>query len=244
MDDVRAMAAAIESLRARCEAYETQQRQAAEEMAAQVTAKVAEVTGDVNALYVGVKTKVTELENKNLMIEATINERTVRLDTAARVVAALEDRVTALENKGGESEHIDGSKKISLLHPKDMKPKISEKEDGWRKWKSDVEDYVEEVFEGILGWIEKAKDADEQITREWFENKEVGVGSRWWRRGDMLHRYLKVYEGTEARRIVLGVSTKNGWEAWRKLNQHYEPHLGHREGQVLNHFTAMINKRD
>ena len=42
---------------------------------------------------------------------------------------------------------------------------------------------------------------------------------------------------------MLGVSTNNGWEAWRKLNQHYEPHTVHREGQVLNHFTAMINKR-
>ena len=57
---------------------------------------------------------------------------------------------------------------------------------------------VEEVFEGMRGWLEMAKDADEPVTRDWFEGKEAGAGTRWWSKGDMLHRYLKVYSGTEA----------------------------------------------
>ena len=231
------VAAAIEELRARCATYEQQQRQAAEQMAAQVATKVNEVIGDVNALYAGVKQKVEELDRKNNAIEATLLERTGRMNAMATAIEMMEARLKVVENKDG------GNKKVSLLHRKDMKPKILEKEDGWRRWKTDVEDYTEEVFEGMRAWMEKTKDADEMITREWFETKQAGAGTEWWSKGDMLHRYLKAYSGTEARRIVLGVSTNNGWEAWRKLNQHYEPHTVHREGQVLNHFTAMINKR-
>ena len=59
----------------------------------------------------------------------------------------------------------------------------------------------------------------------------------------MLHTYLKVYSGTEARRIVLGVSTNNGWEAWRKLHQQYEPPTATREAQVMSRYTGMIAKK-
>ena len=189
VEQLRAMAAGLEELRARCATFEAQQARAAEELAGQVAARVAEVSGNLVALYTGVKDKVSELETKNAAIEATIHERTGRIDTAARVIAALDKRVETLELRGGIGDD-GGGKKVSLLHRKDMKPKTLEKEDGWRRWKSDVEDYVEEVFEGMRGWLEKAKDADEPVTRDWFEGKEAGAGARWWTKGDMRHRYL------------------------------------------------------
>ena len=181
VEQLRAMAAGLEELRARCATFEAQQARAAEELAAQVAAKVAEVTGNINVLYSGVKDKVTELEGKNAAIEATIHERTGRIDTAARAIAALDTRAETLELRGGVGDD-GGGKKVSLLHRKDMKPKVLEKEGGWRRWKSDVEDYVEEVFEGMRGWLEKAKDADEPVTREWSEATEAGAGTRWWPR--------------------------------------------------------------
>ena len=146
------MAAGSEELRARCAAFEAQQARAAEELAGQVAAKVAEVAGHLVTLHTGVKEKVSELETKNAVIEATIHERTGRIDTIAKTIAAMDKRVEALELRGGIGDD-GGGKKISLLHRKDMKPKTLEKEDGWRRWKSDVEDYVEEVFEGMkAGW--------------------------------------------------------------------------------------------
>ena len=114
-------------------------KRAAEDLTAQVAAKVAEVTGGLSTLYAGVKEKVSELEGKNAVIEATIHERTGRIDSAARAIAALDTRVETLELRGGVGDD-GGGKKVSLLHRKDMKPKVLEKEDGWRRWKSDVED--------------------------------------------------------------------------------------------------------
>ena len=115
---------------------------------------MAEVTGGLSTLYAGVKEKVSELEGKNAVIEATIHERTGRIDSAARAIAALDTRAETLELRGGVGDD-GGGKKVSLLHRKDVKSKVLEKEDGWRRWKPDVEDYVEEVFEGMRSWLEK-----------------------------------------------------------------------------------------
>ena len=59
----------------------------------------------------------------------------------------------------------------------------------------------------------------------------------------MLYRFLKRYTGTEARRIILGVSDDNGFEAWRKLNQQFEPGTVTREAQVLAKYTNMVNRK-
>ena len=75
VEQLRAMAAGLEELRARCATFEAQQARAAEELAGQVATKVAEVSSNLFALYAGVKEKVSELENKNAAIEATISPR-------------------------------------------------------------------------------------------------------------------------------------------------------------------------
>ena len=73
----------------------------------------------------------------------------------------------------------------------------------------------------------KAKGSENEINEVWFDAAD------WWNKAEMLYRFLKRYTGIEARRIVLGVSENNGWEAWRKLIQHYEPGAVTREAQVL-----------
>ena len=40
-----------------------------------------------------------------------------------------------------------------------------------------------------------------------------------------------------------GIADANGWEAWRKLSQQYEPATVMREAQVFTRFTGMVNKR-
>ena len=130
-------------------------------------------------------------------------------------------------------------KEKTLLHTKDIKPSELSKDDQWRRWKSDIEDYTEEVFPGMKEMLERVRNADGTVDEEWFD----GSKAIWWDRGDMLWRFLKRYTGTDARRIVLGVSEDNGWEAWRKLHQQYEPATITREAHVLSRYTSMVTKK-
>ena len=152
------------------------------------------------------------------------------------MLGMFDTRLRSLENEG---KNTDKNQSKSLLLAKDMKPTSLDKEDQWRRWKSDIEDYCEEVFPGMKDMLDKARDADVTVDEVWFE----GPASKWWERGDTLYRFLKRYTGTEARRVVLGVAEDNGWEAWRKLNQQYEPATVTREAQVLARYTNMVTKK-
>ena len=112
-----------------------------------------------------------------------------------------------------EQEHRNDKHRHGLLHVKDMKPSVLEKDDQWRRWKSDVEDYAEETFMGMKDVMDKVKDSEGMIEEDWFD----GAHEDWWNKGEALWRFLKRYAGGEARRVVLGVSEDNGWEAWRRL---------------------------
>ena len=57
----------------------------------------------------------------------------------------------------------------SLLMAKDMKPPLLDKEDQWRRWKSDIEDYCEEVFPGMKEMLEKARESDTTVDEPWFD---------------------------------------------------------------------------
>ena len=58
-------------------------------------------------------------------------------------------------------------------------------------------------------------------------------------------RFLKrnTAPGTEGRKVVEATPEDNGWEAWRRLKQHFELQMAIRSGQATNAYTAMINKR-
>ena len=43
--------------------------------------------------------------------------------------------------------------------------------------------------------------------------------------------------------MVLSVSNCNGWNAWRKLHQNFEPSIVMREAQAMAQFTGMVNRR-
>ena len=151
----------------------------------------------------------------------------------AEAVTGLEKRMLSVEREKSNKEQK------TLMNTKDMKPSVLNKDDEWRRWKSDIEDYAEEVFQGMKDMLDKAKGAENEISEAWFDAAQ----EQWWNKAEMLYRFLKRYTGTEARRIVLGVSDDNGWEAWRKLNQQYEPGTVTREAQVLAKYTNMVNRK-
>ena len=144
-----------------------------------------------------------------------------------------------LEHHKKLSAEAKGGKQRWLLEPKDMKPTVLTKDDEWRMWKAKIEDYAEEVHQGMKQVLERAEKANDVIDDLWFKEEEES----WWRLSSTLYRMLKNYTGTEAQRVVRGVTEDNGWEAWRKLHHHYEPNTAMREAQVVNRFTAMINRK-
>ena len=123
-----------------------------------------------------------------------------------------------------------------MLHYKNMTVNVLEKMDQWRTWKADVEDYTEETLPGIRGYLEKAKEGDEEV-------EEVDVDPAAWEQREVLWRFLKRYTAGDARKVVSSVSDRNGWEAWRKLHLQFEPALVMREAVVMAQFTNMVNKR-
>ena len=79
------------------------------------------------------------------IVKVTGDLRDLYKKTEAAVIN-LENRVTGLERFYAGNW---GKDKKSTLHAKDMKPKELSKDDEWRRWRSDVEDYAEEVFPGM-----------------------------------------------------------------------------------------------
>ena len=88
---------------------------------------------------------------------------------------------------------------------------VLEKMDQWRSWKSDIEDYTEETLPGIRGYLENAKESEEEIEEMEFDDKA-------WDMQEMLRRFLRKYTAGDAKKIVSSVSDRNGWEAWGKVH--------------------------
>ena len=146
--------------------------------------------------------------------------------------------MTTMDKRMTDVEKVKKNSK-SLMHPKTIVPEVLSKEEEWRMWKSDVEDYCQEMFEGMKDMLEEIRKAEEEINEEWFDPTDED----WWSKGEMLWRFLKRYTSGEAKRVVMSVREDNGWEAWKKLNQQYEPGLMVREAQVMARFTGTVGKR-
>ena len=214
-------------------------RQAMEEELARQAATIADLQAKLG-IY-----ENQQSEWKNSMT-SVITAEVERLTEGLRqvhggTVAAVDEmrnRIVGLEkfysaDKGGSKG------KAAMLQVKDMKPDVLTKEEDWRRWQADILDYAEEVHEGMKEILEKVKKSDVEIDEIWFE-EDTG---RWWGKAEQLYRFLKHYTGTEARRVVMGVREDNGYEAWRKLNQQYEPGTADREARVMARFTSMVNRK-
>ena len=103
-------------------------------------------------------------------------------------------------------------------------------------WTSEVEDYCEVVRGGMKEALEAVKGQKEEVEDRHLE-------AHWWKERSELWRFLKRYTEGEAKKIVSGIKKDNGWEAWRKLHQQYEPGSTMREAVARSQFTGMVNKR-
>ena len=179
------------------------------------------------------------IENVNKQVTEEVGKVTVGLQElygqASEAIAELRNRLERVEGTG----ETRAPNRKSLVHAKSIIPEKITKKEEWKQWKSDVEDYCEEMFEGMKEMLEKTRKANMEVGEEWFTTAEQS----WWERGEQLWRFLKRYTGGELKTIVQSVRMDNGWEAWRKLHESCEPGNVMREAWAMSRFTTMVNKR-
>ena len=152
-------------------------------------------------------------------------------------VTNLQHRVNALEaGSSGPGKTVKG-----YLPQKSMIPKnFSDKAEEWRIWQEEVADYIDTVTPGMKEVLEAV-------------DKEEGVVDELWRDG-MTHKYhgdllkehtniwrllRRITEG-EAKKVVMSVKNEDGFRAWQKLKQRFEPGLAARQGIVMAEFSGMV----
>ena len=162
----------------------------------------------MEAALAALQSDVTSLRSTLATYEKTVKEEITSVAGGLRdlcgkadiAIVNLELRVQSLEQQKPAA-----TDNRTLLNAKDMKPSVLTKDEDWRRWKSDIEDYAEEMFHGMKEVLDTARASEMEITETWFE----ATHEHWWNKAEMFYRFLKRYTGTEARRIVLGMSDDN-----------------------------------
>ena len=130
--------------------------------------------------------------NLQTMYEATTKE-----------LEAMKERLEDVETKGYKNG------KERFLAAKHMIPRLFDKQEEWKQWKGEVEDYCDVIVEGT-------KEVLEEVTNKRDVIDEADVKGIWWKIRADLWRLLKRFTSGEARRIITSVNKDNGFEAWRR----------------------------
>ena len=164
--------------------------------------------------------------------EASLQDVNVKLD---QLTTQVQQVATGGAGTGGGGK----SGRSSLLPAKILLPEKLSKQEEWRQWRSDVEDYCEQQFRGMKGQLDRVRKETGVIGSVDFATVE----GEWWDKGAELWRFLKNYTLNEAKKVVLAVAEDNGWEAWRRLHLQFEPGMAMRDAHVQFAFSSMISKR-
>ena len=151
-------------------------------------------------------------------------------EATSKELEAMKDRLEEVERKGSQNG------KTKFLGAKHMMPRTLDKQEDWKQWKGEVEDYCEEVMDGTKEVLEEVRNKKNTI-------EETDVKATWWKRRAEIWRLLKRFTSGEARRIITSVNKDNGYEAWRRLHQQYEQGSAMKEAVARSQFTGMVNRR-
>ena len=157
--------------------------------------------------------------NLQTLYEATVKE-----------LEAMKEKLEEVETKGARNG------KERFLAAKHMLPRTFDKQEDWKQWKGEVEDYCDVIMEGTKDVLEEVRNKRDTI-------EETDVKDKWWKIRSDLWRLLKRFTSGEARRIITSVNKDNGFEAWRRLHQQCEQGSAMKEAVARSQFTGMVNKR-
>ena len=209
----------------------------AEERLAAVEANVTDLRGTLDKYAVDIET--TRLRSMEL-----ITEKTSEIEKSSELAHAKVHELYEIANRAisGDGQYGQPYSPKSLLPAKAMVPAKLAKLEEWKRWKVDLEDYAEDSLLHLKDALHVVKAEEGDYGEAWFESrrappKMASMRKEVWR---MLRTYTE--PGSDCRKVVEGASQDDGWTAWRRLQENYEPSLMVREGQVLAELAIMANK--
>ena len=154
----------------------------------------------------------------------------------ATSVTGLEAQFRDLERGAKDEGHG------SYLPTKQMIPKtFTNQPDEWRLWTEDLKDWLDGVCTGMKALLKEVEAEEEDIDHNWhLERQQDGVYSPKALDKVKLWRSLKKLTDGEAKKVVTAVKEEDGFRAWQKLKQRFEPGLQAKRGQILYELNAMI----
>ena len=151
-------------------------------------------------------------------------------------------RIEALEHalQGGERGHGGRRERHDYFPQKRAVPDIiNDQVEKWRDWREDVLDYFDNSVPGMKRVLEsvtdKIGDPDENwlsIMTQTFPKVREDSQKIW--------RALKKLTEGEARKVVVAVESEDGYKAWRRLDEYFEPSLAGKMGKVVAEFSELI----
>ena len=95
--------------------------------------------------------------NLQTLYEATVKE-----------LEAMKEKLEEVETKGARNG------KERFLAAKHMLPRTFDKQEDWKQWKGEVEDYCDVIMEGTKDVLEEVRSKKDSI-------EETDVKTRWWK---------------------------------------------------------------
>lgn len=180
---------------------------------------------------------VNDARNEFTRVNANLQELHDRTKGA---VEQIQRRLSELERNPGA-----GTKKSQrgYLPMKETIPSVfADKIADWRLWVEDVADFMDDQTEGMKDFLMFVAKEKDPITQEWKSEARVEHDDKVVSNMVNVWRALKKLTSGEARKIVMSVREEDGFRAWQKLHQRFEPGLEAKQGMVLAEFSGMIAK--
>ena len=154
-------------------------------------------------------------EKNEILVSAqeVVSEGQRRMEESVKEVEQrLKREMEEVKKKASEETN---HRKQTLVNIKMMTPSVYKEGSSWKDWREEIEDYTDEVYEGMADELKRVRETNKEI--------EKGMmNATWWEKRQKLWTLLKKFTEGEAKRIITNEKGRNGWEAWRRLNKHVE----------------------
>ena len=116
---------------------------------------------------------------------------------------------------------------------------FTDKADEWRSWQEEVAGYVDTVtqeLKKVLAEIDQETDVTDDF---WRHARETKYGKVMEEHTNLWRLLRRITEG-ESKKVVMSIKGEDGFRAWQKLKQRFEPALAARQGLVMAEFSGTV----
>ena len=165
------------------------------------------------------------------------------LNQTARAVDQLDSRLNILEvhggpgvggGNGGREDRQKGYLPLKSTIPESL----GNAREKWRSWKRDALGYFDTITKGMKAYLLEIEKQPEDITADWAFGEANSRGALAATATEHLWRAFASLTVDEPRKII-EATPDDGWNAWRRLCQHFNPSLASMEGRAWSDLGTM-----